>query len=401
MDPHLIQSIVILLLIASMVLTVAQWLKQPYSIILVLAGLVIAITHLMPMIHISHDVTFTLILPPLLFRGAMYMDLAQLKDNWKLIAMLAIPGVVCSTVLIGAVIHQIWGIEFLYALLFGALITPTDPVSVLTILKRVGAPEKLRTILEGESLFNDGTGVVLFSVILGILTGHAHFGFGDTILKFFFVTGGGVAIGIIVGFVAYQIFKGIDDHLHEVALTVVLVFGTPLLAEALHCSGIIAVVVTGLIMGNYGRVCFMSEKTREALEIFWDVINFLLNSLVFLIIGIELQELSKSDLFSFGPIIGLGVVVVFVSRMIVVYPIVKIHNCFNKEKILPSWAHILLWGGLKGAIPIALVVGLPHDFAYRNLFLTAAFVIVLFSLVIQGLSMRPLVKRLGLATDGR
>jgi len=340
-----------------------------------------------------------LILPPLLFRGAMHMDLAQLKDNWKIIAMLAIPGVVFSTFAIGAVIHQIWGIGFLYALLFGALITPTDPISVLTILKKVGAPEKLRTILEGESLFNDGTGVIIFSVILGLVTGGTDLAIGYTVLKFILVTIGGTVIGGVVGFMAYRILKNIDDHLLEVAITVIMVFGTPILAEAFHCSGIIAVVVAGLIMGNYGRIYSMSAKTREALEIFWDVIDFLLNSLLFLIIGIELQEISGSNFFLFGFAIGASIFIVMLSRMIVVYPIVQLNNLINKEKISFSWTHVLFWGGLKGSIPIALVVGLPMDFPLRSLFLTAAFAIVLVSLIVQGLSMRPLVKRLGLSTD--
>jgi len=394
MDAYHLTSIVTLLLIACVVAMVARWLKQPYTIALVLVGLGVAVTKLTPDIHISHDVTFVLILPPLLFQGAMHMDLSRLKDNWKSISLLAVPGVVFSTLFIGFVLRYVWGIDFMYALLFGALITPTDPISVLAILKQVGAPERLRVILEGESLFNDGTGVVVFSVILGILTGHDHFQFGPTAMKFLMVTGGGTAVGALTGYIVYRILKNIDDHLLEVALTVVLVFGTPLLAESLHCSGIIAVVVAGLITGNYGRLYSMSGKTRETLETFWEVIDFIVNSLLFLVIGIALQEISGGDVRFLWPGLIAGIVVVIASRVMVVYPMVALHNRLPGEKIPQAWSHILFWGGLKGSIPMALVVGLPVIFPHRSFFLAAAFSVVLFSLVIQGLTIKPLVQYL-------
>jgi len=230
-------------------------------------------------------------------------------------------------------------------LLFGALITPTDPISVLAILKKAGAPKKLRTILEGESLFNDGTGVVLFTVILGLTAGNAHFNLGHTVLEFFLVTGGGTLIGAAAGYAAYRAMKNIDDHLHEVAISVVLVFGTPLLAEALHCSGIIAIVVAGLIMGNYGRLYSMSQHTRESLENFWEVIEFLINSILFLVIGIELQEIIKTDLLSYAGMIGLGIEVqvsliaddAFVSHQILFHVIDDgmLHIIFNN--VVPTF----------------------------------------------------------------
>ncbi len=396
MDPHLTTSLVELLLIACTVAIFTSWLKQPYTIALVLVGLVVAVLKLTPAIHISHDVTFTLILPPLLFQGAMHMDLERLRNNWKAIAMLAIPGVVCSTFLIGFLIHSFLGIEFIYALLFGALITPTDPISVLSILKKVGAPERLRAILEGESLFNDGTGVVVFSIILAMTTGVHDFNATDAIMKFFMVAGGGTLVGLAVGFIGFKILQKLNDHLLEVALTVVMTFGTPLLAEHFHMSGIIAVVVAGLIIGNYGKIYSMSEKTRETLETFWEVIDFVINSLLFLVIGIELQVVEQSDLLRLWlPIITTLGILLF-SRAVVVYPVVWIKNKISDRPIPPGWSHVLFWGGLKGSLSIALVVGLPSDFLYRDFFLAVAFSIVLFSLVIQGLTMKPLLRKLGL-----
>jgi len=184
MEAHLIGTVIALLLVACVVALLAEWLRFPYTIALVCVGLVIALTKLAPSITISKDVVFHLLLPPLLFQGALHMDLERLKNNWRSILMLSIPGVICSTLLIGFLLHWFWKIDLVYGLLFGALITPTDPISVLAILKRVGAPERLRVILEGESLFNDGTGVVVFSVILGMVAGGNTFDLSHTVLEF-------------------------------------------------------------------------------------------------------------------------------------------------------------------------------------------------------------------------
>ena len=397
MEPHLLGSIIFLLLISCVVASIASWLKQPYSIALVLVGLLVAVFKLTPAVHIDHNVTFTLILPPLLFHGAMHMDLERLKNNWKLIVMLAIPDVIFTTLFVGLLISQFWGIGILYALLFGALIAPTDPVSVLTILRKAGAPERLRTILEGESLFNDGTGVVIFIIVLGMITGGEHFGFGHAFGKFLMVTGGGILIGLACGYLAYRTLKNIDNHLHEVTITVVLCFGTPLLAEAFHLSGIIAVVVAGLIIGNYGKIYSMSEKTCDSLDNFWEVIEFLINSILFLVIGVELQVVTGSDLpILWKPIIT-AIGALLLARLVVVYPVVIIRNKISQREIPFQWAHILYWGGLKGSLSIALVVGLPLEFEYRDIFLSVAFAIVLFSLIFQGLTIKPLIRKLKLS----
>jgi len=394
MDSHLISSIVTLLLIACGVAIVTEFFKQPYTTALVLVGLLIACFKVAPLINISHDVTFTIILPPLLFYGAMHMDLEQLRNNWRSISLLAIPGVVCSTFLIGFFVHQFIGLEWIAALLFGALITPTDPISVLSILKKVGVPERLRVILEGESLFNDGTGVVVFSLILGIVTGHQNFELGGTLLGFITVAGGGIVFGFFIGYCVYQILKKINNHLLEVTITVVLTFGTPLLAEHFHLSGIIAIVVAGMIIGNYGRVYSMSKTTRETLDTFWEVIDFIINSILFLVIGIELQVINFDKLISHWQPILVVISAVLISRGIVVYPIVWFKNKISKNDIPWPWAHVLFWGGLKGSISIALVVGLPSSFAHRELFLILAFSVVLFTLVFQALTMKSLIKYL-------
>ncbi|MCA9403894.1 MAG: Na+/H+ antiporter [Candidatus Omnitrophica bacterium] len=396
MDAHLIGEITFLLMIACAVAIIAEWLKQPYTIALVLVGLVVAVLNLTPHIIISHDIIFTLILPPLLFHGALHMDLSHLKENWRSIVLLAFPGVVITTLLIGLLAHHFLHIPFIYAMLFGAIVTPTDPISVLSILGRVGAPKRLRTILEGESLFNDGTGVVVFMIILEMIHSHAQFDLGHALTKFLMVTGGGTVIGIAVGVGAYHLLKRLDDHLLEVAITVVITFGTPLLAEAFHFSGIIAIVVTGMIIGNYGKIYSMSNKTRETLDSFWEVIEFVINSLLFLIIGLELQEIPQDHLRSLGMPIVIAILAVNAARGLVVYPVIWLRNKFGTNDIPWKWKHVLFWGGLKGSISIALVVGLPAEMPYRETFLVLAFGVVLFTLIVQGLTMKPLIQSLRL-----
>jgi len=400
MNEHLLASMVVLLLIACVVAIIARWLKQPYTVALVIVGLIVAITKVTPDISISHNVTFMIVLPPLLFQGALHMDLSQLKENWKSIALLAVPGVIVSTFVIGLLLHNIWGIGLLSALLLGSILTPTDPISVLAILKQTKTPRRLNTILEGESLFNDGTAVVLFTIILGLIMGDHDVSVASSVIKFVKIVVGGAVIGFILGFTVYKILQKINDHLLEVAITIVLTFGAPLLAEAFHFSGIIAIVVAGLIIGNYGRMYSMSEKTRETLETFWEVVDFVINSILFLVIGIELQVFSYQEFQEFWPYILTGIVVVTAARAMVVYPCVWLRNRLIKKDQIPSeWTHILFWGGLKGSLSIALIVGLPEGFPMRHLFLIVGFGVVLFTLIVQAVTMQPLVRRLEMGSS--
>ena len=391
MDPHLVGSLITILLVACIVAIVAERFKTPYTVALVLVGLVISFLNFSPQVFISYDVTFVVILPPLLFYAAMHINIRRLMENWRTILMLAIPGVVCSTFLIGFILHKVLDMVFLHALLFGALITPTDPISVISILKRVGAPERLKLILEGESLFNDGTGVVVFTIILSLVSHGGHFELGHTLVKFLTVAGGGVLVGIVLGFIACKFMEFVDDHLLEVAITVVLTFGAPLVAEFFHFSGVIAVVVAGLMVGNLGKVQAMSNKVKETIDNFWEVIDFVINSILFVVIGLELSVVRQSHPETLVFPILVGAIAVLISRSIVVYPVVKIKNIIAANEIPWSWSHVLFWGGLKGSISIALVVGLPKELPFREYFLVLAFGVVLLSLVVQGLAMQTVV----------
>ena len=236
--------------------------------------------------------------------------------------------------------------------------------------------------------------MVLFVVILTILQNNVPLNLGTALLKFIVVTGGGVLIGGLCGYLIYRIIKLTEDHLLQVTLTVVLVFGTPLIAEFLHCSGIIAVVVAGLMIGK-GRLSCMSTKGHQTTETFWEVIDFILNSLIFIIIGIELQVVGMDDLIAYKELILTGVLIVLLSRAFIVYCTMFVYNKIIKPSLPKKWNHILFWGGLRGTIPIILMLELP-DFQYRPLFLSATFSIVLFSIIIQGLTIEPLLKKLDL-----
>ena len=373
---------------------IPNWIKQPSPTALVLIGLVVALTKLLPQISLSHDAAFFLILPPILFQGGMHLNLEHLKQDWKAIALLAIPGVVISALLVGYSLSYFWHIPLNYALLFGALISPTDPVSVLAIMKKVNAPERLRTILEAESLFNDGTGVVLFVVILSMIQNHQPLDLSRALFQFLLVTGGGALVGSLCGYLIHRLLKTIKDPLLGVALTLILAFGSPILAESLHCSGIIAVVTAGLVLGA-GKLSYMSSKSKEAVTTFWKIIDIIVNTIIFLIIGLQLQVIGINNLLEYKGLILIGIMAALISRILVVYPTIWACNQSSKLSIPLAWNHVLFWGGLRGTIPIILMLQLP-EFQYRPLFLTATFGIVLFSIIVQGLTIEPLLKKLNL-----
>lgn len=268
--------------------------KLPYTIFLVLVGLGIGVLGIGPEIEetgFSHDLIFFIFLPPLLFQGAFHMNLnSLLKQFWPVVCF-AVPGVIISTFLVGGVVGWVGGISsIMVAILFGALISPTDPVSMLALFKEVGAPEDLKTLVEGESLFNDATGVVLFTILLKAVLGGNEFGFGQAVYEFVKVSLGGFLLGIVLGWIVFKIMRHLEDHLLENALCIVLAYGSFWLAEVMHLSGVISTVLAGLMIGNYGRRLSMSEKTTETVEIFFESIDFLINSLLFILIGLELRE---------------------------------------------------------------------------------------------------------------
>ncbi len=377
----------------------------PYTIALTIVGLIIGILRVGPSVQhtgFGKELIFFVMLPPLLFQGALHMDINRLLQNFWPIVSFAVPGVIISTLLIGGIFYWVGGIDSLVvAMLFGAMITPTDPVSVLALFRQANVPEDLRYLVEGESLFNDGTGVVIFTIILGMIIEGTKFHPAGAALQFAKISAGGLVLGGALGTVAFLGLRHIEDHLLENTICLVLAYGAFWLAEVLHVSGVIATVIAGLLIGNYGRRFSMHPKTRDTVETFFASIDFLINSLLFILIGLELQLIEADQIKGeWRPVLA-AILGLIVARAAVVYPLYRILNLAGT--IRPRrWAHVLFWGGLRGSIPIALLLGLPTENAdgqpialmvqYRPALLVAGFAAVFFSLVVQGLSMKPLLK---------
>ena len=336
-------------------------------------------------------------LSALLFAGALHVHLEELAKQKWVVAILASVGVIASTFMVGFASYGIFGllgldIPLIYCLLFGSLISPTDPIAVLGILKTVGASKSLETKIAGESLFNDGVAVVVFLVLLSFVGGgQGHSGESLDALGIAMLFGqealGGTIFGFIIGYITFRMLASIDNYQVEVLLTLALVLGGYALASALHVSGPIAIVVAGLIIGNKGRKYAMSDKTREHLDNFWELIDEVLNAMLFVLIGLEVLVLTFNTQYLLAGLIMIPVVLLirFISVGIPV-SIMKLRKTFS-----PKIIRILTWGGLRGGISIALVLTLPAG-EHREALLVITYTIVIFSILVQGLTVGRLVK---------
>lgn len=327
----------------------------------------------------------------LLFAGALHINLNDLSQQKWIIAFLATIGVLLSTFIIGSVSWLVLmalnlELPYIYCLLFGALISPTDPVAVLAILKNSSAPKSLETKIAGESLFNDGVGVVVFLVLLGIATGGQEisaFAIGKLFLQ---EAVGGALFGLALGMGVYYLLRGVDNYQVEVLLTLALVMGGYALATYLHLSGVIAMVVAGLCIGNQGRLLGMSDKTREHLDMFWELMDEILNAVLFLLIGLEVLVLNFQIEYILA---SLAIIpLVLMARYTSVGLPVMLMRRFRS--FTPNVIQIMTWAGLRGGISVALALSLPHGQA-REVILAITYAVVLFSIIGQGLSIGRLV----------
>jgi len=337
-------------------------------------------------------------LSALLFAGALHVHLEELNKQKWVVAILASVGVIASTFMIGFASYEIFAllgldIPLIYCLLFGSLISPTDPIAVMGILKTVGAPKSLETKIAGESLFNDGVAIVVFLVLLSIAGvghggGHSEVTVSSIAMLFAQEAIGGAVFGFIIGFIAFRMLASIDNYQVEILLTLSLVLGGYALASSLHISGPIAVVVAGLLIGNKGRKFAMSEKTRLHLDNFWELIDEILNAILFVLIGLEVLLLSFEIQYLWAGLIMIPVTLL--ARFISVgtpVAIMKLRTSFT-----PRIIRILTWGGLRGGISIALVLSMPAS-EYREALLVITYIIVIFSIVVQGLTVEKLIKK--------
>lgn len=330
----------------------------------------------------------------LLFAGALHVRVEDLRAEAVTIALMATLGVALSTVVVGVGFSWVTGIPLLAALTFGALISPTDPVAVLGVLKEANLPKTLETKIAGESLFNDGVGYVVFLVLAGMAFpapgGHGAEGAGEVALFFLQEAGGGAALGAALGWLVFQVMKRIDDYPLEVLLSLGLAFGGYELAVALHVSGPIMAVVAGLFIGDVGVKYGMSEETRKYLDAFWKLIDEILNAVLFLLIGVEVFVIAF-DMSAVGAGIA-GIGLALLARLAAVaVPVALLRPFRSYDKgVVP----IMTWGGLKGGISVALALTLP-DSEWKPVILTTTYVVVLFSIICQGLTIAPLAKRVG------
>jgi CPA1 family monovalent cation:H+ antiporter len=327
----------------------------------------------------------------LLFSGALHVNLEDLARHKWIISILATFGVVISTFIVGGspwIVFSLIGIKlpFIYCLLFGSLIAPTDPIAVIGILKKAGVPKSLETKITGESLFNDGVAVVVFLVIMGIVAGGHDVTVGHIILLFVEEAIGGIVFGFAIGWLTYLMLKSVDNYQVEVLLTLALVMGGYSLAYTIHVSGPIAMVVAGIFIGNRGRLFAMSEKTREHLDSFWELMDEILNAVLFLLIGLEVLVIATKGSYL---IAGLAMIpVVLLARFISVgLPVTFMRRI---RDFSPDAVKIMTWGGLRGGISVALALSIPSG-SEREALLTVTYIIVVFSILVQGLTIGRLV----------
>lgn len=387
-----------------------RFIKLPVTIgIMVLSlafsVLLVTIGHYVPsisnnLISIIHSIDFhellmNMMLSFLLFAGAIHINLAELKKELAPVVILASIGILISTFLIGILVYYIFQafgspIDFIYCLLFGALISPTDPIAVLGILKKAGIAKSMELKISGESLFNDGMAVVVFLAIYQIASPSAGAVSTSDIVELFFIeTGGGLLYGLVLGYIGFWLLRSIDSYQVEVLITIAIVMGGYSLAHTLHVSGPLAMVVAGIITGNKGKALAMSDITRDYLGKFWELIDDILNTILFLLIGFEVLVIKvNGTILLIGGIVIL--VVLFARWVSVAFPIMllKLRMKFEKNAIA-----ILTWGGLRGGISVALALSLPSEM-YRNEFVTITYVVVIFSIIVQGLTIGKVSKRL-------
>ncbi len=335
----------------------------------------------------------------LLFAGALHVNLGDLAKQSRIIGGMATVGVALSTLIVGGLTYALTralGIELplLYCFLFGALISPTDPIAVLSLLKTAGVPKSLETKVAGESLFNDGVGVVVFLVLLEVATGHVEVTFGSIATLFLLEAVGGALFGLAAGYLAYLMLRQVDNYQVEVLITLALVTGGYALAGALHLSGPIAIVVAGLLIGNHGRLLAMSDSTRRHLDTFWELIDEILNAVLFVLLGLELLVLPFDR--SIFLLAALTIPIVLLARAITVSSFVALLSplrTFSKGAI-----PILTWAGLRGGISVALALALPAG-PSRDVILQATYAVVVFSILVQGLTIPSLVRRVAVEAE--
>jgi monovalent cation:H+ antiporter, CPA1 family len=390
------------LLVLSVSLSVAtlpqifSWFRQiPYTLLLVIVGLGLAFVDVR-LVNLSPELILSIFLPPLLFEAAWNLKWPGLKRDLVPICLYAVLGVVISILGIALGLNQLTGMSLTTAMLVGASLSATDPVSVTALFRELGVGSRLTTLMEGESLFNDGMAVVAFSFLVALPLGTANLGIQSILVQLFSVVGIGIAVGGFIGFGISYLTQRFDLPLVEQSLTLVSAYGTYLITEDLGGSGVIGVVTTGLILGNFGSRIGMNPRTRIIVTEFWEFLAFFVNSIVFLLIGDQIHFAILGE--NLG-IIAVTVGAVILTRAIAIYALSSLSNRFVNSSIPLQDQTVLWWGGLRGSVSIALALSIPAILPEREEIIATVFGVVLFTLLVQGLTVKPLLEKLNLLGD--
>jgi len=390
---------VVLLAIAVAVALVTQRLSIPYSVALVLAGLVLSLFQPFPDLHITQELILVVFIPGLVFEAAYHIDLGELRRSFVSVSVLAVVGVVITAGLVAAIVSATTGLDLSLAFVLGAIVCATDPVATVTVFRQLHAPTSLATVVEAESLLNDGTGVVLFTIALAAVT--TSVSPLDAVIRFVGELAVSALLGTVAGLVAVRVMHMAEDRTVQIMISIIAAYGTYLAADAIHESGIIATVVVGLAIGNAGGRFALPAHTTEALDQVWEAGAFLLTAVVFLLVGVVI---TPAQLLGAGAIILAGFISITVARALVVYGLIGAGGRMlargGRTPVPVSYLHVMFWAGLRGAIAIALVLSLPTDLPQHDLIAGAVYGIVLITLLVQGTTAGWVVRKSGVLAVG-
>ncbi|GHO50980.1 cation:proton antiporter [Ktedonospora formicarum] len=411
--PSIEGYLVLFLAIALVTIVATRRIAVPYTLGLVIVGLGLSIFGFLPDVHLTPPLVLFVFLPALLFEGAWSIRWHLVRAHWRTIFFLAGPGLLLSLGIIASILHVLDGLDWGTAFLLAAILSPTDPVAVLSLFRQLHIDERLATIIEGESLFNDGVAGSLYQTFLAVVLlaqqGHASGGlqaWTEGIGTFLLEAGGAIVLGLLVGWLMSLIVKQIDEPLMEMTLTLITAYGVYLVADRFHLSAIVAVIVAALVLGNYGRRMGMSEQSQVAVDQFWSILAFIANALIFLLVGVQLNPLAL-PLAPGGEITTLliavfAVSVVLVARLALVLVLAarsmlmlssRLRGMGPSQRIPRSWQLVIFWSGLRGALSLALVLALPSEIPHRSVLVISTYAVVFFTLLIQGITLRWLLKR--------